>query len=76
VSRLLSGRDKAPIALFRNLGWLLSDDARKTLKHAAGNPGQVATRLFDWIALAKYAMEQEIAPRAPLAFRLAIDRIT
>jgi len=76
VSRLLGGRDRAPVALFRNLGWLLSDDWRQQLGHAAGNPGQVATRLFDWIALAEYAVERGIAPKAPLAFRLAIDRIT
>jgi len=76
VSRLLGGRDKAPVALFRNLGWLLSDDARKRFSHAAGNPGQVAVRLFDWMALAKYAMEREIAPRAPLVFKLSIYLIT
>jgi len=76
VSRLLGGRDRAPVALFRNLGWLLSDDWRQQLGHAAGNPGQVATRLFDWIAMAEYAVERGIAPKAPLAFRLAIDRIT
>jgi len=26
ATRLLGGRDRAPIALFRNMGWLLSDD--------------------------------------------------
>ena len=76
VSRLLGGRDKAPIALFRNLGWLLSDDWRQQLGHTAGNLGQVAVRLFDWIALAKYAMERRIAPRAPLVFKLSIYLIT
>jgi len=76
VSGLLGRCNRAPVALFRNLGWLLSDDARKTLKHAAGNPGQVATRLFDWIALAKYAMERRIAPRAPLVVKLSIYLIT
>jgi len=76
VSRLLGGRDWAPIVLFRNLGWLLSDDARKTLKHGAGNPGQVAVRLFDWIALAEYAIEKGIAPKAPLVFELAIRKVT
>jgi len=76
VSRLLGGRDRAPVALFRNLGWLLSDDAREHFSHAAGNPGQVAMRLFDWIALADYAVERGIAPRAPLAFRLVLDRVT
>jgi len=58
VSRLLGGRDRAPMALFRNLGWLLSDDARRRLSHGAGNPGQTSVRLFDWIALAKYVMEK------------------
>jgi len=76
VSGLLGGREKAPIALFMNLGWLLSDDARRTLKHCAGNLGQVAVRLFDWIALAEYAMEREIAPKAPLVFKLSIYLIT
>jgi len=47
VSRLLGGRDRAPVTLFRNLGWLLSDDWRRQLGHTAGNFGQVAVRLFD-----------------------------
>ena len=76
VSRLLGGRDRAPVALFRNLGWLLSDDWRREIRQAAGNFGQVALRLFDWIALAEYAVERGIAPRAPLAFRLAIRKAT
>ena len=76
VSRLLGGRDKAPVALFRNLGWLLSDDWRQQLVHSVDNPGQIAVRLFDWIAMADYAVERVFAPRAPLAFRLVIDRIT
>jgi len=76
VSKLLGGRDKAPVALFRNLGWLLSDDWRRRLGHGAGNFGQVAARLFDWIALAEYAMERGIAPRAPLVFTLRIHWVT
>ena len=76
ASKLLGGRDKTPIVLFRNLGWLLSDDWRKNLGHAAGNPGQVAVRLFDWIALAEYAMERGITPKAPLAFTLRIRKVT
>jgi len=76
VSRLLGGRDKALVALFRNLGWLLSDDVRKQLGHGTGKLGQAAVRMFDWIALAKYAMEREIAPRAPLVFKLSIYLIT
>ena len=76
VSRLLGGRDKAPVALFRNLGWLLSDDTRKMLQHGTGNFGQVAVRLFDWIALARYAMDVlMIAPDEPLVFRLTIRQV-
>ena len=76
VSGLLGRWNRAPVALFRNLGWLLSDDWRQHLGHTAGNPGQVAVRLFDWIALAKYTMERRIAPRAPLVFKLSIYLIT
>jgi len=76
VSRLLGGRGLAPIVLFRNLGWLLSDDWRREVRHAAGNFGQVAVRLFDWISLAEYAVEKGIAPRAPLAFRMTIRKVT
>jgi len=54
ASKLLGGRAKAPVALFRNLGWLLSDDWRKNLGHITGNTGQAALRLFDWIAIVKY----------------------
>jgi len=74
--RLLGGRGRAPIALFRNLGWLLSDDWRRQFGHAAGNFGQIAVRLFDWIALAEYAMERGIVPKAPLAFTLRIRKVT
>jgi len=76
ASGLLGGRDKAPVALFRNLGWLLSDDARQDVKHGASNPGQVAVRVFEWIALAKYAVDVlRIASARPLMFRLAIYQI-
>jgi len=76
ASGLLGGRDKAPVALFRNLGWLLSDDAQQDVKHGASNPGQVAVRVFDWIALAKYAVDVlRIASARPLMFRLAIYQI-
>jgi len=47
VSRLLGGRDRAPVALFRNLGFLLSDDWRYKIGHLANNPGQIALRLFE-----------------------------
>jgi len=76
VSGLLGRRDKVSVALFRNLGWLLSDDARQDVKHGASNPGQVAVRVFDWIALAKYAIDiLRIASARPLIFRLAIYQI-
>jgi len=79
VSKLLGGRDKAPVALFRNLGWLLSDDSRdlRGVQHMAGNPGQVALRLFDWIALTKYAIDVlKIAPDKPLMFKLSIHYVS
>jgi len=77
TSKLLGGRDKAPVALFRNLGWLLSDDSRAKLVHEAGNPGQVALRLFDWIALAEYAVKRlGLNEDRPLVFKLTVRRIT
>jgi len=77
VSKLLGGRNKAPIALFRNLGWLLSDDSRQTFDHIAGIPGQVAVRLFDWIALMKYAIDMsKITQEGPLIFKLKVRYIT
>jgi len=76
ASKLLGGRAKAPLALFRNLGWLLSDDARTMIQHITGNPGQATLRLFDWVALAKYAIEVlKIVPDKPLVFVLAINYI-
>jgi len=59
ISNLLGEKDEAPVALFRNLGWLLSDDARQQVTHGAGNPGQIAVRLFDWIALVKYTIQSD-----------------
>ncbi|ABO07886.1 hypothetical protein [Pyrobaculum calidifontis] len=77
ASKLLGGRDKAPVALFRSLGWLLSDDSRVKLVHEAGNPGQVALRLFDWIALVKYATKRLVFDEdKPLVFKLAVRYIT
>jgi len=77
VSELLGGRSKAPIALFRNLGWLLSDDKRQKLRHRVGNVGQVSVRVFDWIALAKYATQVlKIAPDRSLMLKLIADRVT
>jgi len=76
VSKILGGRDKAPVALFRNLGWLLSDDWRQQLVHSADNPGQIAVRLFDWIVLAEYAVEKGIASEKPMTFTLRIRKVT
>jgi len=73
ASELLSGRAKAPVALFKNLGWLLSDDDRSRPLHGSGNLGQIAVRLFDWIALAKYA--SGVSSNYPLVFKLSIYRM-
>jgi len=73
VAKLLGGRGKAPVALFRNLGWLLSDDSRFRLEHASSNPGQVAMRVFDWIAVAMYA--KKASQTDPLVFRLSVYQI-
>jgi len=76
VSTLLGGRNSVPVVLFRNLGWLLSDDVRKDVAHRTNNFGQMATRLFDWIALIEYAIKKLwISPNVPLIFRLVIDRV-
>jgi len=77
ATRLLSGRNKAPVALFRNLGWLLSDDNRNWISHTAGNPGQIATRLFDWIALAKYTVKAlTLSKDVPMVFKLVVYNTT
>jgi len=73
ASKLLGGRDKAPVALFRNLGWLLSDDVRIELRHSSSNPGQVAMRLFDWIAIAMYAKRG--LGSDPLVFKLSVYQV-
>jgi len=70
ASKLLGGKSKAPVALFRNLGWLLSDDGRLELTHKSGNPGQVAVRLFDWIAIAAYAVKG--SSLNPFLFKLSV----
>jgi len=73
VSKLLGGKDKAPIAIFRNLGWLLSDDARRDLRHGSNNIGQLVIRIFDWIALIKYAIDVlRLSSDRPLVFKLAV----
>jgi len=71
VSKLLGNRDRAPVALFRNVGWLLSDDSRRMLDHSSSNAGQVALRLFDWIALATYA-DKDKQLDEPLIFKLSV----
>jgi len=76
ASRLFNGKDNVPVALLRNLGWLLSDDWRQKPGHVAGNFGQVAVRLLDWIALAKYAEAILSATEdTPLIFRLKVYRV-
>jgi len=70
VAKLLGGMDKAPIALFRNLGWLLSDDSRFSLVHGSSNVGQFSIRLFDWLALATYAKSAKRS--GPLVFRFTV----
>jgi len=74
VSRLLGEKTKAPVALFKNIGWLLSDDVRRQLNHATANFGQVAVRLLDWIALATYFEKLEQL-NEPLIFRLSVQYI-
>jgi len=72
VSKLLNGSAKAPVALFRNLGWLLSDDFRTMAGHNTSLPGQTTMRIFDWIALMTYgrALQGEI-----LVFKICTHRI-
>jgi len=77
VSKLFGEKDKAPVVLFRNLGWLLSDDVRSEVAHTAGNRGQVAARLFDWIAFAKYVINTlRVKSDRPLIFKLSINKIS
>jgi len=73
ASKLLGGKTKAPVALFRNLGWLLSDDTRSRPLHGSGNLGQITMRLFDWIAIAIYA--KGASSNGPLVFKLTVYRM-
>ena len=73
VSKLLGGKSEAPVALFRNLGWLLSDDIRISVRHSSSNLGQVATRLFNWIAMAMYAKRG--LGSAPLVFKPSVYQV-
>lgn len=51
----------------------MSDDKRGAFRHGAGNPGQAAMRLFDWIVLTKYATDVlKIVPNVPLVFKLEV----
>ena len=65
VSRLLGRRDRAPVMLFRNLGWLLSDDTRNRLSHGAGNPGQVAVRYSTGLPWLSTQWRGELRQRRP-----------
>jgi len=70
------GGRAVPVALLRNLGWILSDDVRyDQVRHEAGNPGQAVLRLLDWIALATYAAKK-FGTDAPLVFRLSVYKVT
>jgi len=71
VSKQLNGKMTAPIVLFKNLGWLLTDDGRRELRHETNNLGQATARLIDWIALAKYAVDVlKTVENRPLVFKL------
>jgi len=74
VSELLGGKTKAPVALFRNLGWLLSDDKRTESGHSSGNLGQMAVRVLDWIAIAMYV--EGALLDGPLTFKISVPRVT
>jgi len=73
VSKLLGGKSKASVALFRDLGRLLSDDIRIELRHSSSNPGQVTMRLFDWIAMAMYSKRG--LGSDPLVFKLSVYQV-
>jgi len=74
VSKLLGRMDRVPIALLRNLGWLLSDDGRAEPVHGSNNPGQVAMRILDWIAVIVYA--KRTLSSSPLVFKLIAPSVT
>jgi len=66
---------KMPIALFRNLGWLLSDDDRYEVIHETGTVGQATLRLFDWLSLVTYVAKVEKITK-PIVFKLHVRHIT
>jgi len=77
VAKLMGGKNKAPVALFRNIGWLLSDDVRTAFEHSAGNFGQPALRIFDWISLAMYvARALKMGLSVPLIFKITVNSVT
>ncbi|ABO09400.1 hypothetical protein [Pyrobaculum calidifontis] len=57
VAEKLGGNDKAPLALFLNLGWLLGGDSKRELVHEAVEDGEAAVRALHWMALAAYAQK-------------------
>ena len=67
------GAGKAPLSLFLNLGWLLSDDERNKVVHMTARPGQVAVRIMHWLALAKWAGRHDIMSTRPTVFKLSIS---
>jgi len=66
---------KMPIALFRNLGWLLSDDDRYEVIHETGTVGQATLRLLDWLSLVTYVTRIEKITK-PIVFKLHVRHIT
>ena len=69
AARLL-GLEKVPLSLMPNLGWLLSDDARKELMHGTAKPGQASVRIIHWLAPAEWAVNRGIAATRPVVFKL------
>jgi len=74
ASKLLGGKGKAPVALLRNLGWLLSDDNRFELIHKSSNLGQATVRIFDWVAIVAYAKRG--LPSSPPVFKLSVHFVS
>jgi len=75
ASKLLMGKDRAPVILFRNLGWLASDDSRHRVEHGSDVNGQTMLRLFDWIIFAKYAIKIKGASEDILIFKLKVAKV-
>jgi len=75
ASKMLNGRNRAPVALFRNLGWLASDDSRHRVEQGSDVEGQTALRLLDWIALAKYVIKVKGVSEEMLVFKLKANKV-